>query len=85
LRWSNTSKTNDTSKLNHAALDDCGLTDTELDAVTGGVGEVSLTAVLPTVDGHTDATWTPRTYAVQSDLSGSVTGARAGVYEWRRP
>jgi hypothetical protein len=79
------SKTNDTSKIGHAALDHRSLADAELDAVTGGLGEVFLTAVLPTVDGHTDATWTPRTYAVQSDLSGGVTGARAGMYERRRP
>jgi hypothetical protein len=86
LRWRNTmSKTNDTSKLGHAALDHCRLADTELDAVTGGVGELFLAVVLPAVDGHTDPTWTPRTYAVQSDLSGGVTGARASVYEWRRP
>jgi hypothetical protein len=78
-------KTDDTSKLSHAALDHCTLADTELDAVTGGFGEVFLTAVLPTLDGHTDATWTPRTYSVQSDLSGGVTGACAGVYERKRP
>jgi hypothetical protein len=79
------SKTNGTSELGHAALDRCRLADAELDAVTGGVGEVFLAAVLPSVDGHSDVTWTPRTYAVQSDLSGGVTGARAGLYEWRRP
>jgi hypothetical protein len=79
------SKTNDTSKLGHAAFDHRRLADAELGAVTGGVGEVILAAVLPAVDGHTDATWTPRTYAAQSDLSGGVTGARAGLYEWRRP
>ena len=79
------SKTSDTTKLGDAALDHCRLANTELNAVTGGVGEVFLTAVLPTVDGHSDATWTPRTYAVQSDLSGGVTGARAGLYEWLRP
>jgi len=79
------SKTNNTSELGHPALDHCTISDTELDAVTGAVGEVFLTAVLPTVDGHTDVSWTPRTYAVQSDLSGGVTGARAGLYEWRRP
>jgi hypothetical protein len=76
-------KTNDTSK--HAALDHCRLADADLDAVTGGFGDMFLTAVLPTVDGHTDATWTPRTYAVQGDLSGTVTGACAGLYERRRP
>ena len=79
------SKSNATSELGHAKRENRPLADSELDAVTGGVGEISLTAVLPTVDGHTDATWTPRTYAVQSDLAGGVTGARAGLYERRRP
>jgi hypothetical protein len=79
------SKPNATSKHGRAALDHYELADGELDAVSGGLGEIFLAAVLPTVDGHTDAAWTPRTYAVQSDLSGGVTGARAGVYEWRRP
>src|SRR5262245_65117625 len=79
LRWRNTMcKTGDTSKLGHAALDHCRLADTKLDAVTGGFGEVFLTAVLPTGDGHTDAIWTPRTYAVPSDLSGGRPGARPG-------
>jgi hypothetical protein len=79
------SKTNGTSEFGHAALDRCRLADAELDAVTGGGGEVLLAAVLPALDGHSDVTWTPRTYAVDSDLSGGVTGARAGLYEWRRP
>jgi hypothetical protein len=78
-------RTNDMSKPGQAALDHCMLVDIELDTVTGGVGEAFLAAVLPTVDGHTDVSWTPRTYAVQSDLSGGVTGGRAGLYEWRRP
>jgi hypothetical protein len=71
------SKTNDTSKLGHAALDHCMLADTELDAVTGGFGEVFLTTVLPTLDGHTDATWTPRTYVNRaSPPSGSAISMR---------
>jgi len=78
-------KTNDTSKLSHAALDHCKLVDTELDAVTGGVGELFLSPVLSTIDRHTGATWAPHTYAVQSDLSGGVTGGQAGLYERRRP
>lgn len=57
------------------------LADRELDVVTGGV----LTAVLATVGGQMETVWAPRAYAVQSDLSGGVTGARAGLYEWRRP
>jgi hypothetical protein len=66
------SKTNDTSKLGRAALDHCRLTNRELDAVTGAVGEIFLTAVLPTVDGHSDATWTPA----------HLCGAKRSV--WRR-
>jgi hypothetical protein len=73
------------TRRSSATLDYCRLADFELDAVSGGLGEASLTAVLPTGDGHTDATWTPRTYAVQSDLSGAVTGGQAGLYERKRP
>jgi hypothetical protein len=76
------SKTNDTSGLGRAALENPGtLADTELDTVSGGFA----TAFLTTVDGHAEATWTPRSYAVQSDLSGGVTGGQASLYERRRP
>jgi hypothetical protein len=75
------SKTNDTTNC-HGTLDDHRpLGDSELDAVTGGFP----TSLLATVAGHTEVTWTPRAYAVQTDLSGGVTGAGAGLYEWRRP
>jgi hypothetical protein len=75
-------KINDASGLDRAALENPGtLADTELDTVTGGFA----TASLATVGGHTEATWTPRTYAVQSDLSGGVTGGQASLYERRRP
>ena len=74
------SKSNDTSKLDHAKLENRVLADSELDAVTGAFP----TSFLATVDGHTEVSWTPRAYAVQTDLSGRVTGARAGLYEWRR-
>lgn len=33
------------------------------------------------VDGVTNWTWTPRTYAVQSDLSGGISGAQASLYK----
>jgi hypothetical protein len=49
------------------------------------VGALNASFALTTVGGHTEATWTPRTYAVQTDLSGGITGARAGLYGWRRP
>jgi len=32
------------------------------------------------VEGHVEATWTPRTYAVQTDLAGGITGAQASLY-----
>ena len=54
------------------AEDHGALADTELAAVTGGGFPASF---LATVGGHTEARWTPRTYAVQTDLSGGITGA----------
>jgi hypothetical protein len=32
------------------------------------------------VEGHTESEWRPRTYAVQTDLSGGISGAQASVY-----
>ena len=32
------------------------------------------------VEGHVGSKWTPRSYAVQSDLAGGITGAQASVY-----
>jgi hypothetical protein len=32
-------------------------------------------------EGHTKAIWVPRTYAIQTDLSGGITGAQASVYK----
>jgi hypothetical protein len=62
------------------------LADSELEAVAGSFGVGFPTSLaMTTVGASTDATWTPRTYAVQTDLSGSITGARAGSYGWRRP
>jgi hypothetical protein len=63
------------------------LADSELGAVAGGFGEGFPTSfsAMTTVGAHTQATWTPRTYSVQTDLSGSLTGARANLYGWRRP
>jgi 1,4-dihydroxy-2-naphthoyl-CoA synthase len=58
------------------AEDQRTLADTELDVVTGGFGGGFGTSFLATVGGHTEATWTPRTYAVQTDLSGGITGAQ---------
>jgi hypothetical protein len=44
------------------------------------IGALNASFSLKEVEGHTEATWTPRTYAVQTDLSGGVTGAQASVY-----
>jgi hypothetical protein len=44
------------------------------------VGALTASFSLKEVAGHTEATWTPRTYAVQTDLSGGITGAQASVY-----
>lgn len=63
------------------------LADSELEAVAGGFGGgfPGSFLAMTTVGTHTEATWTPRTYAVQTDLSGSITGASANLYGWRRP
>ena len=60
------------------------LADSELDAATGGLRRGFATSFPLTVGGHTEAAWTPRTYSVQTDLSGGVTGAQASLYERRR-
>ena len=60
------------------------LADSELDAATGGLRGGFARSFPLTVGGHNEATWTPRTYSVQTDLSGGVTGAQASVHEWRR-
>jgi hypothetical protein len=44
------------------------------------VGALNASFSLKEVGGHTEASWTPRTYAVQTDLSGGITGAQASVY-----
>jgi hypothetical protein len=44
------------------------------------VGALNASFALRTIEGRSEATWTPRTYAVQTDLSGGITGAQASVY-----
>jgi hypothetical protein len=63
--------------LGHAALKDRGvLADTELGAVSGGGFPTSFVATfLATVGGPAEARWTPRAYAVRTDLPGGLTGA----------
>ena len=47
----------------------------------GFVGALTQSFTLTEVDGHTESKWVPRTYAVQTDLSGGITGAQASVYK----
>jgi|HubBroStandDraft_6_1064221.scaffolds.fasta_scaffold114395_2 hypothetical protein len=46
----------------------------------GFVGALTQSFSLVEVEGHIESTWTPRTYAVQTDLSGGITGAQASMY-----
>ncbi len=46
----------------------------------GFVGALTQAFTLADVEGHVEATWTPRTYAVQTDLGGGITGAQASLY-----
>jgi hypothetical protein len=46
----------------------------------GFIGALTQSFSLTEVEGHIEAKWTPRTYAVQSDLSGGLTGAQASIY-----
>jgi hypothetical protein len=46
----------------------------------GFIGALTQSFSLKDVEGHVEATWTPRTYAVQTDLSGGITGAQASMY-----
>jgi hypothetical protein len=47
----------------------------------GFLGALNASFKLEEVEGHTQAIWTPRTYAIQTDLSGGITGAQASVYQ----
>src|SRR5579872_348135 len=46
----------------------------------GFVGALTQAFSLTETEGHVQATWTPRTYAVQTDLSGGISGAQASIY-----
>lgn len=50
------------------------------DDVKGFVGALNASFTGQSVDGRIDYSWTPRTYAVQTDLSGGITGAQASLY-----
>ncbi|WP_263351066.1 hypothetical protein [Acidicapsa acidisoli] len=46
----------------------------------GFVGALSQAFTLTDVEGHVESTWNPRTYAVQTDLGGGISGAQASLY-----
>src|SRR5215468_5500594 len=46
----------------------------------GFVGALNQSFNLKDVEGHVEATWKPRSYAVASDLSGGISGAQASLY-----
>ncbi|MGZ4828857.1 MAG: Ig-like domain-containing protein [Candidatus Angelobacter sp.] len=46
----------------------------------GFLGALNQSFALTEVEGHIESTWTPRTYAVQTDLAGGITGAQASLY-----
>jgi hypothetical protein len=46
----------------------------------GFVGALTQSFTLTEVDGHVESTWRPRTYAVQTDLGGGISGAQASLY-----
>src|SRR5580700_11784762 len=48
--------------------------------VKGFVGALTQSFTLTEVEGHVVSTWMPRSYAVQTDLSGGITGAQASIY-----
>jgi len=46
----------------------------------GFVGALTQSFTLTDVEGHVESTWNPRTYTVQTDLSGGISGAQASLY-----
>ena len=46
----------------------------------GFVGALNRSFDLKTIEGTVVSAWTPRSYAVQSDLAGGLTGAQASIY-----
>lgn len=46
----------------------------------GFLGALSQSFTLKEVEGTVISTWTPRSYAVQTDLSGGISGAQASIY-----
>jgi len=46
----------------------------------GFVGALTQSFSLTDIEGHVESTWNPRTYTVQTDLAGGITGAQASLY-----
>lgn len=46
----------------------------------GFIGALTQSFTLADVEGHVESTWKPRSYAVQTDLGGGITGAQASLY-----
>jgi hypothetical protein len=46
----------------------------------GFIGALTQSFALKDVEGHVEATWSRRTVALQTDLSGGITGAQASLY-----
>lgn len=44
------------------------------------VGALNASFTFKELEGHTECVWTPRTYAVQTDLAGGISGAQASLY-----
>ncbi|HLK57993.1 MAG TPA: hypothetical protein VKU00_15605 [Chthonomonadaceae bacterium] len=50
------------------------------DDAKGFVGALMQSFTCQEIEGHTECRWTPRTYAVATDLAGGITGAQASLY-----
>jgi hypothetical protein len=46
----------------------------------GFLGALTQSFTLTEVEGHIESAWIPRTYTVQTDLAGGITGAQASLY-----
>jgi len=46
----------------------------------GFVGALTQAFTLSDIEGHVESTWNPRTFAVQTDLGGGISGAQASLY-----
>jgi hypothetical protein len=51
-----------------------------VDDPKGFLGALTQSFALSETEGHVESKWTPRSYAVQTDLAGGITGAQASVY-----